>query len=218
MTQYFLTLPHDSATEPTMASMQDFDPAEPRRRDRRGRRVQRRPAGLGGVGVRGRLQPAVDREAVDVTSGETRVLDEPFVEAPSYVGGFWVIEAADEAAAVEWATKASAALQSRVGGWRYAAGADPRSRPRPHRGTRPGQRGEGPNAPAPGPRPGRIRYFTRHLQRLRRRLAVRVREHRDERVSPGATPGELRPIACCAFGVAATSDPDPTTTPSSSNR
>ena len=28
MTQYFLTMPHDSATEPTMESMQAFDPAE----------------------------------------------------------------------------------------------------------------------------------------------------------------------------------------------
>ena len=28
MTQYFLTMPHDSAEEPTMASMQEFDPAE----------------------------------------------------------------------------------------------------------------------------------------------------------------------------------------------
>lgn len=27
MTHYFLTVPHDSATEPTMESMQDFDPA-----------------------------------------------------------------------------------------------------------------------------------------------------------------------------------------------
>ena len=28
MTQYFLTLPHDTADEPTMESMQDMDPAE----------------------------------------------------------------------------------------------------------------------------------------------------------------------------------------------
>ena len=42
------------------------------------------------------------------------MLDEPFVEAPSYVGGFWVIEAADVAVAVEWATRASAAVQSRI--------------------------------------------------------------------------------------------------------
>jgi hypothetical protein len=28
MTQYFLTMPHDSAEEPTMASMQAMDPAE----------------------------------------------------------------------------------------------------------------------------------------------------------------------------------------------
>ena len=62
----------------------------------------------------GGLQPPSTAKTVDVTSGETRVLDEPFVEAPSYVGGFWVIEAADEASAIDWATRASAALQSRV--------------------------------------------------------------------------------------------------------
>lgn len=46
--------------------------------------------------------------------GQTHVLDEPFVEAASYVGGFWVIEAADTDAAVEWATRASTALQCRI--------------------------------------------------------------------------------------------------------
>lgn len=62
----------------------------------------------------GGLNPPSTAKTVDVTSGETRVVDESFVEADSYVGGFWVVEAADEAAAVEWATKASAAVQSRI--------------------------------------------------------------------------------------------------------
>ena len=39
--------------------------------------------------------------------GEPVVVDGPFVEAPGYVGGFWVIEAADLDAAVRWATQAS---------------------------------------------------------------------------------------------------------------
>ena len=42
------------------------------------------------------------------------MVDGPFVEAPEYVGGFWVIEAADEDAAVLWATKASKALGGRI--------------------------------------------------------------------------------------------------------
>ncbi|MFC9918245.1 YciI family protein [Agromyces binzhouensis] len=51
---------------------------------------------------------------MDASGAEPRVLDEPFVEAPLYVGGFWVIEAADETAAVEWATRASRALRTPI--------------------------------------------------------------------------------------------------------
>ena len=40
--------------------------------------------------------------------------DLPFVEAPAYVGGFWVIEAPDEAAAIDWATQASRAVQTPI--------------------------------------------------------------------------------------------------------
>ena len=36
------------------------------------------------------------------------------IEADEYLGGFWIIEAADDDAALEWTKKASAALQSRV--------------------------------------------------------------------------------------------------------
>ena len=111
MTKYFLTVPHDSAEEPTMASM---DPAE-------------LEAVLAAVGefnaalkesgaflFAGGLYPPSTAKTVDVSSGEPRVLDEPFVEAPAYVGGFWLIEAADEAAAVEWTIRAATALQGRI--------------------------------------------------------------------------------------------------------
>ena len=111
MTKYFLTVPHDSAEEPTMASM---DPAE-------------LEAVLAAVGefnaalkesgaflFAGGLYPPSTAKTVDVSSGEPRVLDEPFVEAPAYVGGFWLIEAADEAAAVEWTIRAATALRGRI--------------------------------------------------------------------------------------------------------
>ena len=42
------------------------------------------------------------------------MVDGPFVEAPEYVGGFWVIEAADQDAALQWATQASKALGGRI--------------------------------------------------------------------------------------------------------
>ena len=114
MTQYFLTMPHDSATEPTMASMQEFDPAELAAVMAAVDEFNTALKDSGAWLFAGGLNPPSTAKTVDATSSEARVLDEPFVEAPSYVGGFWVIEADDEASAIEWATKASAAVQSRI--------------------------------------------------------------------------------------------------------
>ncbi|MCD2441428.1 YciI family protein [Agromyces sp. SYSU K20354] len=114
MTQYFLTMPHDSETEPTMASMQEFDPAELAAVMAAVDEFNTALKESGSFLFAGGLNPPSTAKTVDVSTGETRVLDEPFTEAPSYVGGFWVIEATDEAAAIEWATWASRALQSRI--------------------------------------------------------------------------------------------------------
>ena len=114
MAQYFLTMPHDSATEPTMASMQELDLAELAAVMAAVDEFNTALKDSGAWLFAGGLNPPSTAKTVDATSGETRVLDEPFVEAPSYVGGFWVIEAADEASAIEWATRASAAVQSRI--------------------------------------------------------------------------------------------------------
>ena len=42
------------------------------------------------------------------------MVDGPFVEAPECIGGFWVIEAANQDAAVRWAAQASKALGGRI--------------------------------------------------------------------------------------------------------
>ena len=111
MTQYFLTVPHDSDTEPTMASMNPDELAAVMAAvDEFNTALTDSGAFVFAAG----LHPPSTAKTVDATSGETRVLDEPFTEAPSYVGGFWVIEAADEAAALDWTTRASAALQGRI--------------------------------------------------------------------------------------------------------
>lgn len=114
MTQYFLTVPHDSETEPTMESMQEFDPAELAAVMAAVDEFNTALKDSGAFVFAGGLNPPSTAKTIDVTSGETRVLDEPFVQAASYVGGFWVIEAADDDAAVEWATQASTALQCRI--------------------------------------------------------------------------------------------------------
>jgi hypothetical protein len=111
MTKYFLTVPHDSAAEPTMATM---DPAELEAVFAAVGEFNAALEEAGALLFAGGLYPPSTAKTVDASSGEPRVLDEPFVEAPAYVGGFWVIEAADEAEAVAWTTRAAIALQGRI--------------------------------------------------------------------------------------------------------
>lgn len=97
-----------------MASMQDFDPAL---LDQMMAAVEKFNSALrnsGALRYAGGLQPPSTAKTVSVDEGVTRVLGEPYVEASSYVGGFWIIEAPDEAAAIIWATQAAAALSSRI--------------------------------------------------------------------------------------------------------
>jgi hypothetical protein len=114
MTQYFLTLPHDSADEPTMESMQDMDPAE---LEAVMVAVEKFNSDLNGAGAfvtAGGLEPPSTAITVETTSTGTTRTPAPFVKADQYVGGFWIIEAADQEAALVWVEQASAALQSRI--------------------------------------------------------------------------------------------------------
>ncbi|MFB9661926.1 YciI family protein [Glycomyces mayteni] len=114
MPQYFLTVPHESAEEPTMESMQDIDPAELQAMMAA---VEKFNADLGEAGAfvtAGGLQPPSTAVTVDATGGTPRRTPGPFVEAAEYVGGFWIIQAPDEERALIWAEQASAALGSRI--------------------------------------------------------------------------------------------------------
>ena len=52
---------------------------------------------------------------VDATKGgDPTVTDGPYAETKEHLGGFWVIEAADLDAALDWAKKASAACGAPV--------------------------------------------------------------------------------------------------------
>jgi hypothetical protein len=111
MTQYFLSLPHDSAEEPTMATM---DPAELQEVfaavDAFNTALQESGAWV----FAGGLNPPSTATTVDNT-GDTPVLtDGPFAEAKEYLGGFWIIQAENDDAAIEWTKQASRALRSRV--------------------------------------------------------------------------------------------------------
>ena len=109
--QFFLTVPHDSAEEPTMASM---DPAELEATLAAVEEFNTDLQKSGAFRFAGGLHPPSSAKTVDASSGEPVIVDGPFVEAPEYVGGFWVIEAEGQDAAVRWATQASKALGGRI--------------------------------------------------------------------------------------------------------
>ncbi|SDL30177.1 YciI family protein [Streptomyces indicus] len=111
MTKYFLSLPHDSAEEPTMESM---DPAE----------LQEVIAAVGAFNTAiqeagafvtaGGLQPPSTATTVDYTGDSPVLTPGPFVKADEYLGGFWIIEAENDDVAIEWTKQASRALRSRI--------------------------------------------------------------------------------------------------------
>ena len=51
---------------------------------------------------------------VDNTGAEPIITDGPYTESKEYLGGFWVIEAADLDAALVWAQKGSRACAGKV--------------------------------------------------------------------------------------------------------
>jgi hypothetical protein len=111
MPQYLLSLPHDTAESPTLESM---DPAAAEAAMAAAGAFIEELMGSGAFVFAGGLQPPSTAVTVDHT-GETLVRHEgPYVEAPEYLGGFWVVEVATQDEAVEWAAKASKALESRV--------------------------------------------------------------------------------------------------------
>ena len=79
MSQYLLSVPHNSDEEPTMDTMAPSSAI-----------------------------------TVDNTGESLSTVNGPFVEAPEYLGGFWVIGVADEEAALGWAARASKALGGRI--------------------------------------------------------------------------------------------------------
>lgn len=111
MTQYLLSLPHDSEEEPTMASM---DPAELEAVMAATGAFMEELTSSGVFVFAGGLHPPSSAVTVDGTDGDPAVRPGPFTRAPEYLGGLWVIEVPDEDAAVGWATKAARALRARI--------------------------------------------------------------------------------------------------------
>jgi len=60
------------------------------------------------------LRPASSATVVRAASGDVSMTDGPYAETKEQMGGFWIIEAADLDAALEWAGKAAAACEGPV--------------------------------------------------------------------------------------------------------
>jgi hypothetical protein len=57
------------------------------------------------------LRPASSATVVRTAGGDVSMTDGPYAETKEQMGGFWVIEAADLDAALDWAVKAATACQ-----------------------------------------------------------------------------------------------------------
>ena len=107
MTQYLLSVHHDYAEEfPPAEELQPMFSAV----DRFNQKLQDEGAWV----FAGGLTPIDQATTVDNTGDRPIVSDGPYAESKEYLGGFWVIEAADLDAALRWAQGASQACRGKV--------------------------------------------------------------------------------------------------------
>ncbi|ALE06128.1 hypothetical protein AL755_12685 [Arthrobacter sp. ERGS1:01] len=111
MTQYMISVGHDTAEAPTMETM---DPAiiQPiiAAVDAFNKKLQAEGAWV----FAGGLHPIQTATTVDNTGATPVVTEGPHIESREYLGGLWVIEARDLDAALGWAKEASKACAGRV--------------------------------------------------------------------------------------------------------
>lgn len=107
MSQYLLSV-HGSVddAEPDMTEMQPvFEAVE---------RFNQKVRAAGAWVFAGGLEPVGSASTVDGRGDRAVVTDGPFVESKEFLGGFWVIEAADLDAALDWAAQGSKACGGKV--------------------------------------------------------------------------------------------------------
>jgi hypothetical protein len=111
MSQYFLSVHHDEAEAAEMAEM-TMEQMQPMFEAVDAFNEELKAAGAWVFA--GGLQDHAATTVVDATGDAPIVTDGPFSEAKEYLGGFWIIEAADLDAALEWTTRASRACGGKV--------------------------------------------------------------------------------------------------------
>jgi hypothetical protein len=109
MTQYLLSVHHDGT--------EDFENMPPEEMQRIFAAVDTFNEEIKASGnwvFAGGLLPIEDSTVVDATGDQPVITDGPFAESKEYLGGFWVIEAADLDAALEIARRGSKACAGKV--------------------------------------------------------------------------------------------------------
>ena len=110
MPQYLLSVWHD---EP----YGDFDPNDPDMQrigpkvDALNKEMEATGAWVFGTGLRPASSATVLRASA---AGDVSMTDGPYAETKEQMGGFWIIEAADLDAALEWGRKATVACEGPV--------------------------------------------------------------------------------------------------------
>ncbi|WP_420121473.1 YciI family protein [Nakamurella sp.] len=109
MKQYMLSVHHESPAEVATISDEDMQRMF-QQVDAFNEEVRQAGAWVFAGGLEGIESATV----VDARGGAAVITDGPFAETKEYLGGFWVITAADLDEALEWARKGSAACEGRV--------------------------------------------------------------------------------------------------------
>ena len=116
MSQYLLTL-HSSTEPPPQMTPEEMK--------RSGSEIMAVNAALQAAGAwvyGGRLDQPSEAKVVRPRNSKIRVTDGPFIEAKEQIGGFYIIEAADLDAALEWASRTSDAVGMPIEVRRFAQG------------------------------------------------------------------------------------------------
>jgi hypothetical protein len=106
MAQYLLSVWHDEPYDDI-----DLDAPDVQRQMARTAELSAELERAGAWVFAAGLTPASSATVVRAAGGDVWMTDGPYAETKEQVGGFWVIEAADLDAALDWAAKASTACE-----------------------------------------------------------------------------------------------------------
>jgi hypothetical protein len=109
MTQYLLSVWHDDG-----GYDMDFSSEEAKRLMAQVDTFNEELQSSGAWVFAGGLHPPSSATVVRSAAGEVSMTDGPYAESKEQMGGFWVIEASDLDAALDWARKGAAACEGPV--------------------------------------------------------------------------------------------------------